>query len=99
MIALLSDTTHSVVTGLAVRDLRTGKIVSGLSQSYVTFARLSPEEMDRYIETNDWEGVAGAYKIQGIAALFIKKIEGSWSGIMGLSLSDFYDMLAQLGFL
>jgi septum formation protein len=64
----------------------------------VRFAEFSEEEIDWYLDTGEWQGVAGAYRIQGIAACFISEIRGSYSSIVGLPLHDFYVMLKQNGY-
>jgi septum formation protein len=66
--------------------------------SQVTFAPISPEDIDWYIDTGEWQGVAGAYKVQGLASCFISNINGSYSGIVGLPLREFYVMLKENGY-
>jgi septum formation protein len=74
-----------------------GKMVSRLVTSIVTFKRLSAEEITRYIDSNDWQGKAGGYAIQGPAAAYIRHISGSYSNIVGLSLFDVSALLAGNG--
>jgi len=62
--------------------------------SIVTIKRLSAAEIDRYIDSGDWQGKAGGYAIQGPAAAFVQHVSGSYSNIVGLSL---YDVAAMLG--
>ena len=50
------------------------------------------------LDTGEWQGVAGAYRIQGLAACFIERIEGSWSGIVGLPIHDLYAILREHGY-
>lgn len=97
MIEALAGRTHSVHTGLALLALPSGRLETSLSTSRVEFAPLDTEEVERYLATGDWEGVAGAYRIQGRAALHIKAIEGSWSGIVGLPIHELYVILSRLG--
>ena len=92
MLKLLSGRSHRVFT--AVSLAYNGKMLSALSTSKIRFTRLSAAQIDRYIETKEPFGKAGAYAIQGFAATFIQKIEGSHSGIMGLPLFETNQLLA-----
>lgn len=98
MIEALAGRIHSVHTGLALLELPSGRMETILSTSRVEFASLDAREVESYLEARDWEGVAGAYRIQGRAALHIKAIEGSWSGIVGLPIHELYVILRRLGF-
>lgn len=91
----LAGRTHRVFTGLALVDRVSGETRTVLSESSVTFSRVGDDEMRRYLDSGEWEGAAGAYKLQGIAALHIARIEGSWSGVMGLPIKELYDMLTE----
>lgn len=97
MIRLLAGQVHVVHTGLAVLDRRTDRVHLIRSDSLVAFSPMNDEEIDAYLGLDEWKGVAGAYRIQGWAALFIEEIDGSWSGIMGLPIHELYDILAQAG--
>ncbi len=89
----LQGKTHKVITGVALHNGREHTLTSRSSMNLVTFAQMSDEEIEWYINTGEWHGAAGAYKIQGLASCFITKIEGSESGVMGLPIYDIYDML------
>jgi septum formation protein len=80
----LSGKTHQVHTAIAIQNELGGKPELLISSSNVTFEKLSPDQIHAYIATGEHMGKAGAYGIQGLAACFIKHIEGSFSGIMGL---------------
>ena len=69
-------------------------MITRLVTSIVTIKRLSAVEIDRYIDSGDWQGKAGGYAIQGPAAAFVQHVSGSYSNIVGLSL---YDVAAMLG--
>jgi septum formation protein len=97
MLALLSGRTHLVHTGLVLLDLGTNRSETAISTSRVGFAELSGIEIEGYLDSGEWEGVAGAYRVQGLAALFIERIEGSWSGIVGLPIHELYATLGRLG--
>ncbi len=64
----------------------------------VTFAPLGEREIEWYLDTGEWRGVAGAYRIQGRGAVLIEGIEGSYSGVMGLPIRLLYSMLRDTGF-
>jgi septum formation protein len=70
-----------------------GTIIDRLSESHVTFARLSPDQIARYLETGEWHGKAGGYAIQGMAASFVRALSGSHSGVMGLPLFETAQLL------
>ncbi|HET7839453.1 MAG TPA: Maf family protein, partial [Rectinemataceae bacterium] len=93
MIALLSGRSHQVHTGLALLDRWSGRLETVRSDSTVHFAKMEAEEIEAYLDTGEWRGVAGAYRVQGAAALHIARIEGSWSGIVGLPIHELYVIL------
>ncbi|NTV11908.1 MAG: septum formation inhibitor Maf, partial [Zoogloea sp.] len=82
----LSGRSHRVLTAVAVADGE--KTRQRLSVSEVHFRRLSEEEIRRYVASGESMDKAGAYAIQGRAAMFIEEIRGSYSGIMGLPLFE-----------
>jgi len=86
MLKLLSGRTHQVLTALTLRDLHREESI--LSISKVQFKVLSQQEIDAYITSGEPFDKAGGYGIQGRAALFIKHLEGSYSGVMGLPLFE-----------
>lgn len=86
MLAALSGRSHRVLTAVAVSSGRSTLLE--MSVSKVRFAELSAQDIQRYIDTGEPFGKAGAYGIQGPAAVFIAHIEGSYSGIMGLPLHE-----------
>ena len=95
MLAELSGRTHRVLTAVAV--VRGARIEQALNVSRVRFAHLSQHEIDDYVASGEPMGKAGAYAIQGAAARFIRKIEGSHSGIMGLPLYETARLLRRVG--
>jgi septum formation protein len=95
MLARLAGRTHEVLTAVAVRiDERTDVEVS---VSRVTLRKLSAAEIDRYVATGEPIDKAGAYAVQGRAAAFITRLEGSYSGVMGLPLAETATLLARAG--
>jgi septum formation protein len=91
ILSQLSGKTHRVLTAVAVAKVGPGETSSvrlALSRSRIQFKRLKASEIDRYVASEEPFGKAGAYAIQGFAATFVKSIEGSYSGIMGLPLFE-----------
>ena len=99
MIKSLAGRTHSVWTGIAVFNCSKKEYYTGFSKSRVRFATMSSKETSEYLDTDDWVGVAGAYKIQGQAGKFIESIKGSWSGIVGLPVRELYVILKRAALL
>jgi len=89
----LSGKQHNVYTSMALYNMRKDKMDIRTCSSVVFFASLSDTDIEWYLDTNEWQGAAGAYRMQGIAGCFITKIEGSPSAIVGLPLNEFYAML------
>ena len=95
MLKRLSGRTHQVLTAVAIRFRDATEV--DLSLSRVTLRRLAAAEIERYAATGEPLDKAGAYAVQGRAAAFIARIEGSYSGIMGLPLCETATLLARLG--
>jgi len=94
MLMLLSGSTHQVISAVAVADAR--EVVAS-SVSRVTFRTLTRHECEAYWETGEPQDKAGAYAIQGLAAMFIVRLEGSYSGVMGLPLYETTNLLNEFG--
>lgn len=99
MLAALAGRRHRVLTAVAVGrpGAPGGTSASALSTSWVTFEPLSAEQIRRYVDTGEPMGKAGAYAIQGRAALWASHISGSYSGIMGLPAHETAQVLAAAG--
>ncbi len=95
MLRALSGRSHRVLTAVAVQHGR--RRLQALSVSRVTFATLSAAQIDAYVATGEPMGKAGAYAVQGRAAMYIAHISGSYSGIMGLPLRETAALLSQAG--
>ena len=95
MLKLLSGRTHAVLTGLAVVT-RKG-VSSDVEITHVTFNILNDAEIDAYIATGEPLDKAGAYGIQGRAGMFATRIDGSYSGIMGLPLAETTELMQKFG--
>ncbi len=94
---LLSGRRHRVLSAIALRA-PDGSMRERLSETVVMFKRLSPEEIDAYIASGEWDGKAGGYAIQGIAEGLISRIQGSHSGVVGLPLYETRSLLKAAGF-
>lgn len=93
---LLSGRAHRVIGGICV-IAPDGRTLVRASVTRVTFKRLSHEEIENYIASNEWQDKAGAYGIQGLAGAFVKKISGSYPNVVGLDIYDVASMLSGLG--
>lgn len=96
MLSELAGRTHRVLTAVALQ-MGTRR-VAALSVSRVTFAALTPQQVDDYVATGEPLGKAGAYGVQGRAAAFIPQLSGSYSGIMGLPMYETAQLLRAAGF-
>ena len=96
MLRALAGQTHRVFTAVAIGWGE--KTVQALCESQVTFAALSDAEIADYVASGEPMGKAGAYGVQGRAAAFIARIDGSYSGIMGLPLFETAQALRKVGF-
>ncbi len=95
MLESLAGRTHRVLTAVAVTA---GDVIdTRVCESQVWFRALSAEEIRRYVASGEPTDKAGAYAVQGRAAAFITRIEGSYSGIMGLPLAETADLLRSHG--
>ena len=93
MLSLFSSKAQEVITGITVynknsRSVRTESVISR-----VIFKSLSDDEINEYLDTGDYIGAAGAYRIQKNGYRLISRIEGSWSNVVGLPLEMLYELL------
>jgi septum formation protein len=95
MLALLAGRAHEVVTGVALA--RSGRIASGREVTRVVFAPMTPAEIERYAASGETDDKAGAYALQGIGGLFVTRVEGSPSNVVGLPVRLLYTLAAELG--
>ena len=96
MLEGLSDRTHDVITAVAVRW--NTKIMLAVSTSRVAFRALNRDEIERYVATGEPFDKAGGYAIQGRGAVFIRHLDGSYSGVMGLPLFETAEILQKIGY-
>jgi septum formation protein len=98
MLRLLSGRTHKVLTAVVVAPASQARLLAAIQVSRVRFDRLKPARIGAYIASGEPFGKAGAYAIQGLAAGFVRSIEGSHSGIMGLPLYETARLLRKAGY-
>jgi septum formation protein len=94
MLARLSGRSHKVLTGVALAG---DEIESRLSVSTVTFRTVTPSDAATYWRSGEPADKAGGYAIQGLGAIFISRLEGSYSGVMGLPLFETAELLRNAG--
>ena len=97
-LTMLQGNTHTVLTAIVLYNGRERTTTTRLCQTNVTFAPMTFQEIEWYVETGEWHGAAGGYRIQSLASCFISKIEGSYSGAVGLPIFELYDILKEQGY-
>lgn len=96
MLAELSGRWHSVYTGVTMIDTRSGKTLSRADVTRVHFVSMTAQDIDAYVATGEPLDKAGAYGIQGRGGMFIDRIEGSYSNVVGLPMALVRSMLLEL---
>jgi septum formation protein len=96
ILRMLSGTKHHVLTAVAIayKD----RLEMRLSDTAITFDTLNEERIHSYLLTNEAHDKAGAYGIQGYAGTFVKHIDGSYTGVMGLPLYETVELLKMFGY-
>ena len=94
---LISGRRHKVFTSFTLHTPH-NSLKTKTTQSIIKFKRLHPDEISYYLASKEWEGKAGGYAIQGIAASFINFISGSYSNVVGLPLAELYRVLISIGY-
>ncbi len=98
ILSALSGNTHSVLTGVSlVNPSPFIRIYTWSCETLVSFRNISPEEIEAYVMTGEPMDKAGAYGIQDMASSFVEKVEGSYTNVVGLPLSDTVKLLLRLG--
>lgn len=95
MLRALAARTHRVLSSVCLVGPARARCVRCASQ--VTFGAIGDGDIARYVATGEWAGKAGGYAIQGRAAAFIARLEGSYSGVMGLPLFETFGLLRAAG--
>jgi septum formation protein len=94
---LLSGRQHRVYTAVSLITPR-GAERRRLAETRLRFKRLSSAEIEAYLATGEWRGKAGGYAIQGLAGVFVVKLIGSYSAVVGLPLAETYNLLVGEGY-
>ncbi len=94
MLQLLSGTAHDVLTAVVIRCQSAER--AAVVMTRVWFQPLDDSEISWYVDSGEPEGKAGAYAIQGRAARFIERIDGSWSNVVGLPVAAVYRLLKEM---
>lgn len=95
MLLSLSGTEHTVITSVCVKAQEQFHVCT--VESTVTFAQIDEATARRYWDTGEPEGKAGSYAIQGLGAVFVEHLEGSYSNVMGLPLFETAQLLSKIG--
>ena len=95
MLRALSGRAHDVVTGVALS--RNGRLASGRELTRVVMAPMTPAEIEAYTASGEPDDKAGAYALQGIGGLFVTRVEGSSSNVVGLPVRLLYTLAQELG--
>lgn len=90
--------THKVITALVLYNGKNKTTSSRVCTTEVTFNSMTDEEIQWYVDTGEWHGAAGGYRIQSLASCFINKLNGSYSCVIGLPIFELYDILKEQGY-
>lgn len=93
MLKSLSGKEHSVYTGIAVVNLEKNKKIIEFDETKVLFNFLTDDEIESYLDTNEYIDKAGAYGIQGYGEILVDRIQGSYSNVVGLPISKLNSIL------
>jgi septum formation protein len=95
MLKMLSGTTHEVLTSIAITN--GNRMLHDTSVTRVRFRDITESEIQNYIASGEPMGKAGSYAVQGMGAVFVERIEGSYSGVMGLPIYETSVLLSRFG--
>ena len=98
MLEKLQGRSHQVITAYSLYSPITKKSVTESESTDVTFAPMNDREIQSYLDTGEWEGVAGAYRIQESGGKYISSIKGCFYNVMGLPINRIYAILSKLNF-
>ncbi|MEO8812276.1 MAG: Maf family nucleotide pyrophosphatase [Caulobacteraceae bacterium] len=97
MLDLLSGAGHRVYTGVAL-SAPGGRQAGRLSETRIRFKRLTAADRAALLDSDEWRGAAGGYRIQGLAGGYVTGLIGSYSGVVGLPLHETLSLLAGMGY-
>lgn len=96
MLKKISGKKHQVITGIAIIDTKKNKLFTDYEITEVWMKKLTAEEIEKYIKTGEPLDKAGGYAIQKFGCLFIKRINGNYTNIVGLPINKIYEYLLKL---
>ena len=97
MLRSLAGNWHHVYTGITVINTRSGRILRNVDKTRVHLIPMTEQEIDTYVATGEPLDKAGAYGIQGMGGMFVDRIDGSYSNVVGLPMAMLRTMLVQIG--
>jgi septum formation protein len=97
MLALIAGRTHTVYTGVTLENAESGYGETRVAESEVRMLPLSASDIEWYVGTGEPLDKAGAYAVQGIGAMFIDSVHGSYTNVVGLPLATLFQMLRRAG--
>jgi septum formation protein len=97
MLEAISGKSHSVITGISIIDTGKNKTLSKSVETKIHLRKLTLAEIDAYVKSKEPLDKAGAYAIQGLGAVFVERIEGDYSNVIGLPLSALTEALKEFG--
>jgi septum formation protein len=97
MLSTIAGKTHTVYTGLTILHGARNHVATRTQSSRVTMLPLAPDEIEWYVATGEPLDKAGAYAVQGVGAMFIDSIDGSYTNVVGLPLATLFLMLRDAG--
>ena len=97
MLATIAGQTHMVYTGVTLQNVERGWCDTRVAETEVRMLPLSPQEIEWYVGTGEPLDKAGAYAAQGVGAVFIESIHGSYTNVVGLPLATLFQMLRRAG--
>jgi len=97
MLRQISGKQLSIITGLTVYDIKNAKKISRAVEAKIFIKKLTDHEINNYVKTGEPLDKAGAFGVQGVGAVLIRKIEGDYSGIVGLPLYELATILQKMG--
>lgn len=97
ILRFLNGSRHKAITGIYIINTKTGEAKGGVSETFVTFSKMTEAEMNLYVDSGEGRDKAAGYAIQGLGAVFIEKIEGEYFNVVGLPICKLARMLKKMG--
>ena len=95
MLKTFSGSSCEIATAISFFNGRTRQASSRVSRTQVSFMELSSAQIESYLDTGEWQGAAGGFRIQGLAACFITNLQGSYTGAVGLPVNLLYELMLE----